>query len=47
MTIGIIYGSNGGVTESVAEQIHEKLGLEASLVDVGEIDAETFGEGEL
>jgi flavodoxin I len=44
MAIGIIYGSNGGVTESVAEQIHEKLGLEASLVDVGEIDADAFGE---
>ncbi|MEA3330642.1 MAG: flavodoxin [Campylobacterota bacterium] len=44
MAIGIIYGSNGGATESVAEMIHEKLGLEASLVDVGEIEAEAFGE---
>ena len=34
MSIAIIYGSNGGVTEDVAEQIKDVLRLEADLLDI-------------
>ena len=36
MSVAIIYGSNGGATESVAEEIKEKLGLDAELIDIAE-----------
>ena len=42
MSIGIIYGSNGGVTETVAKMIKDKLGLEAELVDVADANSDTF-----
>jgi len=44
MAIGIIYGSNGGVTEGVAEQIKDVLGLEADLLDIASEDIDVFGK---
>jgi len=44
MSIGIFYGSNGGATESVAEQIKNALGLEADLLDISEEDMDKFAE---
>lgn len=44
MSIGIFYGSNGGATETVAETIHEKLGLEAELYDISNVDMDKFDE---
>ena len=34
MSIGIFYGSNGGATESIAEQIRNAMDLEADLHDI-------------
>jgi len=42
MSIAIIYGSNGGVTESVAEQIKEELGLKSDLLDIAEEGIDVF-----
>jgi len=42
MSIAIIYGSNGGVTESVAEEIKKELGLEADLVDIAGEEIDIF-----
>ncbi|NKQ41381.1 MAG: flavodoxin [Sulfurovum sp.] len=42
MSIAIIYGSNGGVTEEVAEKIKEKLSLEADLIDIADGGIEVF-----
>ena len=42
MSLAIIYGSNGGVTESVAEEIKKELGLEADLLDIGEEEIDIF-----
>ena len=44
MSIGIFYGSNGGATESVAEQIMNALGLKADLNDIADVDMDVFGE---
>jgi len=44
MSIGIFYGSNGGATETVAEKIEAKLGLEADLHDIANVDMEKFDE---
>lgn len=44
MSVGIIYGSNGGGTESIAEMIQNKLGLESELHDVGTIDMDKLNE---
>jgi len=42
MSIAIIYGSNGGVTEGVAEQIKDELGLDADLLDIGSEEMDIF-----
>jgi len=42
MSIGIIYGSNGGTTQSVAEMIQDKLGLDSELVDIADASTDTF-----
>ncbi len=42
MSIGIIYGSNGGVTEEIAEQIKNVLSLESDLIDIGTADIDIF-----
>lgn len=42
MSIAIIYGSNGGTTEDVAEQIKDVLGLEADLIDIGTAEIDVF-----
>jgi flavodoxin I len=42
MSIAIIYGSNGGVTESVAKMIQDKLGLESELHNIYDMDMEVF-----
>ena len=42
MSIAIIYGSNGGVTEGVAEQIKDALGLDADLLDIGSEEMDIF-----
>jgi len=44
MSIAIIYGSNGGVTEDVAGQINDVLGLEADLLDIAEEGIDVFGK---
>ncbi|NKQ41238.1 MAG: flavodoxin [Sulfurovum sp.] len=44
MSIGIFYGSNGGVTEGVAEQIMSALNLEADLHDIADVDMDQFAE---
>lgn len=44
MAIGIFYGSNGGATETTAELIKEKLGLEADLHDISDISMDKFDE---
>lgn len=44
MSIGIFYGSNGGVTEGVAEMIKDKLGLDADLHDISDVDMDKFHE---
>jgi flavodoxin I len=44
MSIAIIYGSNGGVTEGVAEQIKDVLGLEVDLLDIGSEEIDIFGK---
>ena len=44
MSLAIIYGSNGGATESVAETIKEKLGLDAELLDIAEAGLDCFSE---
>ncbi len=44
MAIGIFYGSNGGVTETIAENIKDALGLEANLHDIADTDMDVFGE---
>lgn len=44
MSIGIFYGSSGGATESVAENILNALGLKAELFDISDIDIEKLGE---
>ncbi len=46
MSIAIIYGSNGGVTESVAEEIKKELGLEADLLDIAEEGIDIFSKYE-
>ncbi len=38
MSIGIFYGSNGGATESVAEDILNVLDLKAELHDISDVD---------
>ena len=38
MSIAIIYGSNGGLTEEVAKEIQNELGLESELFDVADIE---------
>lgn len=42
MSIGIFYGSNGGATEGIAEQIQKVLGLDAQLHDISETDMDQF-----
>lgn len=44
MAIGIFYGSNGGVTENVAELIKDELGVEADLIDIGSAEMDDFGK---
>lgn len=44
MSIGIFYGSNGGATESVAEQIMNALGLKAELHDISEVEVDKFAD---
>ncbi len=44
MSIGIFYGSSGGATESVAEQIKNALDLKADLHDIADIDVDVFSE---
>jgi len=44
MAIGIIYGSNGGVTEEIAEAIQEKLDIESDLLDISDIEMDKFNE---
>ena len=44
MAVGIIYGSNGGVTENLAEAIQEKLGVESDLLDISDIEMDKFNE---
>lgn len=44
MSIGIFYGSNGGATESIAEQIRNALDLEADLHDIADADVDVFNE---
>ena len=44
MSIGIFYGSSGGNTESIAENILNALGLKAELFDISDIDIEKLGE---
>ncbi|PHS40744.1 MAG: flavodoxin FldA [Sulfurovum sp.] len=44
MAIGIFYGSNGGATETVAEKIKDKLGVEADLHDIANVDMDKFDE---
>ena len=44
MSIGIFYGSNGGATESIAEQIRNAMDLEADLHDIADVDVDTFNE---
>ena len=44
MPIGIFYGSNGGATETVAEKIKEKLGLESDLIDIADVSMDKFDE---
>ena len=46
MSIAIIYGSNGGVTEGVAEQIKDALGIDADLLDIGSEEMDIFGKYE-
>ena len=44
MPVGIFYGSSGGATESVAEMIKAKLGIESDLIDIADADKESFDE---
>jgi len=44
MSIGIFYGSNGGATESIAEQIRNAMDLEADLHDIADVNVDTFNE---
>lgn len=44
MSIGIIYGSSGGVTESIADMIQSKLGVESELYDIGTIEMSKLAE---
>jgi len=46
MSIGIIYGSNGGVTETVAEEIQKVLGLESDLIDISTEGVDIFAKYE-
>ncbi len=42
MAVGIFYGSNGGATEGVAHMIKDKLGVEADLIDVANVEMDDF-----
>jgi flavodoxin I len=44
MSIGIFYGSTGGATESVAEEILNTLGLKAELHDIGLTEADKLND---
>lgn len=44
MSIGIFYGSTGGNTESVAEDIVSALGLEADVHDIADVGAERLND---
>ena len=44
MSIGIFYGSSGGMTEDVAERIGKALGLESELHDIAETDMNKFDD---
>jgi len=44
MSIGIFYGSNGGTTESIAEDILNALGLKAELHDIADIETDKLNE---
>jgi len=44
MSIAIIYGSSGGATEEVAEQIKDALGLKVDLLDIAEEGIDIFGK---
>jgi flavodoxin I len=42
MAVGIFYGSNGGGTQRIAQLIKDKLGVEADLIDVANIEMSDF-----
>jgi len=42
MSIGIFYGSNGGVTEGVAKRIEKVLGKNTDLIDISKTTAADF-----
>ncbi|MGC9351963.1 MAG: flavodoxin [Sulfurovum sp.] len=44
MSIGIFYGSTGGNTESVAEDIVSALGVEADIHDISDVGAERLND---
>ncbi|MBN2248965.1 MAG: flavodoxin [Campylobacterales bacterium] len=44
MSIGIFYGSSGGTTESVAEDILSALGLEADIHDIADVGVERLND---
>lgn len=44
MSIAIVYGSNGGATETTAKQIQKELGLEVTLLDIGDVGVNCFFE---
>lgn len=44
MSIGIFYGSSGGNTESVAEDILSALGLEADIHDIADVETERLND---
>lgn len=44
MSIGIFYGSSGGNTESVAEDIVSALGVEADIHDIADVGAERLND---
>lgn len=44
MSVGIVYGSNGGATERIAEMIQSRLGVESELHDIGRIDISKLTE---
>jgi len=44
MAVGIFYGSNGGVTENIAEMVKDELGIDADLIDIADAKVDDFGK---